>query len=90
MYVFNLFLQAEIWLRYAECLFLLDRVEDSAEAYSKVIELAPGHKIARLNLSVILQKLGRFDVALESLDQRKSLTIHKILVFINVMIYLYV
>jgi len=62
---------AEIWLRYAECLFLLNRVEESAEAYSKVIDLAPGHKIARLNLSVILQKLGRYEGALESLDQRK-------------------
>jgi tetratricopeptide (TPR) repeat protein len=66
------FQAAEIWLRYAECLFLLNRMEDSADAYSKVIQLAPGHKIARLNLSVILQKLGKYDTALESLDQSTS------------------
>ncbi|ODM94776.1 General transcription factor 3C polypeptide 3 [Orchesella cincta] len=61
--------EAEVWLRYAECLYMINKYEDAAAAYEKVISLAPNHKIAKLNLSIILQRLGKYDGALESLDQ---------------------
>ncbi|CAL8094799.1 unnamed protein product [Orchesella dallaii] len=61
--------EAEVWLRYAECLYMINKLEDAAAAYEKVISLAPNHKIAKLNLSIILQRLGKYDGALESLDQ---------------------
>lgn len=60
-----------MWLRYAECLYMINKLDEAADAYEKVISLAPNHKIAKLNLSIILQRLGKFDGALESLDQSK-------------------
>lgn len=77
-------LQAEVWLRYAECLYMINKLEDAAEAYEKVISLAPNHKIAKLNLSIILQRLGKFDGALESLDQSKTRLVNILVIgFIN-------
>ena len=35
--------QAAVWLRYGECLNALGEVVHAAEAYQKVVELAPSH-----------------------------------------------
>lgn len=51
---------AAVWLRYADCLFALDRMEDSIVAFRRVITLAPLHQEARIQLSDLLLKLGTF------------------------------
>jgi len=47
-------------------------LEDAVIAYQEVVKLAPNHSLAKLNLSLILQKLGRPDDALETLRQGKE------------------
>lgn len=58
-----------IWLRMAECLKALNRLEDSVKAYLVVVEKAPQLFNARLAASEILSQLGRREQALEILSQ---------------------
>ncbi|KAG8306544.1 general transcription factor 3C polypeptide 3 [Homalodisca vitripennis] len=58
-----------IWLRMAECLKALDRIEDSIKAYLIVVDKAPQLLGARLAVSELLISLGRRDKALEVLTQ---------------------
>ncbi|KAK4321495.1 hypothetical protein Pmani_007691 [Petrolisthes manimaculis] len=63
---------AVCWLKFGECLAAVDQMEEAAQAYSKVVQLAPQHAEARLTLSPILQSLGRLDEALLILNQEKD------------------
>ncbi|KAK3881600.1 hypothetical protein Pcinc_013982 [Petrolisthes cinctipes] len=63
---------AVCWLRFGECLAAVDQMEEAAQAYSKVVQLAPQHAEARLTLSPILQSLGRLDEALLILNQEND------------------
>ncbi|CAG7649978.1 unnamed protein product [Allacma fusca] len=57
------------FLRHAETLYSLGKLEESANAYETVIKLVPNHNVAKLNYALILQKLGRSEDALQTLDQ---------------------
>ncbi|XP_034030217.1 general transcription factor 3C polypeptide 3 isoform X2 [Thalassophryne amazonica] len=59
---------AVIWLRQAECLKALGHMEAAADAYTKVVELAPQHLEARLSLATLQQQLGRPQCALKALE----------------------
>ncbi|XP_038132374.1 general transcription factor 3C polypeptide 3 isoform X2 [Cyprinodon tularosa] len=59
---------AVVWLRHAECLKALGRLEEAADSYSKVVEMAPLHLEARLSLATLQQQLGRMDRALKALE----------------------
>ena len=48
-----------VWLKYADSLVAVDRIEDSIVGYRNVIKLAPAHEEARLRLAELLQKLGK-------------------------------
>lgn len=60
---------AAIWLRYAECLNSLGRIEPAIEAYQKVVQLAPSHLDARMSLSGLLQQMGKTREAIHTLKQ---------------------
>ena len=66
-----------MWLKYGECHFEMGDLEAAEAAYSRVVELAPGHHEARKTLSAILHRLGKAEQALETLDQGTWGTIHK-------------
>lgn len=53
------FSMAGVWLKYADSLVAVDRIDDSIAAYRHVIKLAPAHEEARLRLAELLQKLGK-------------------------------
>ncbi|KAM4626310.1 general transcription factor 3C polypeptide 3 [Discoglossus pictus] len=59
---------AVVWLRHADCLKALGHMEQAAECYGKVVELAPLHLDARISLSTLQQQLGHPDKALEALE----------------------
>ncbi|XP_056157326.1 general transcription factor 3C polypeptide 3 [Lampris incognitus] len=59
---------AVVWLRHAECLKALGRLEAAADSYTKVVEMAPQHLEARLSLSTLQQQLGRPHCALKALE----------------------
>ncbi|XP_005101510.1 general transcription factor 3C polypeptide 3 [Aplysia californica] len=61
------FSKAEVWLTYAHCLNALGNIQAAAEAYSKVVDLAPNHYAARVTLSSLQQQMGYNDRALEVL-----------------------
>ena len=61
-------LQAGVWLRKAECVKSLGRLEEAALAYARVVTLAPNHLDARLTLATLHQQLGRPDQALDVLN----------------------
>lgn len=42
-------------------------MDDAVQAYRRVLELSPGYVDARINLSSILQNMGRVEEALETL-----------------------
>nr|XP_053634455.1 general transcription factor 3C polypeptide 3-like isoform X2 [Cherax quadricarinatus] len=63
---------AAVWLQYGECLAAVDQMEEAAQAYNQVVQLAPQHAEARLTLSSILQSLGRLDEALLILNQESD------------------
>ncbi|KAK7076939.1 General transcription factor IIIC, polypeptide 3 [Halocaridina rubra] len=63
---------AAVWLQYGECLAAIDQMEEAAEAYSQVVQLAPQHAEARLTLSSIQQSLGKLDEALLILNQESD------------------
>ena len=58
-----------MWLKYSECLSALGLVKESAEAYGKVVELAPNHVSARVQLSLLQQQLGMDKEALHTLAE---------------------
>ncbi|XP_054279234.1 general transcription factor 3C polypeptide 3 [Macrosteles quadrilineatus] len=58
-----------IWLKMAECLRALNRLEEAVSAYMVVVEKAPQLLAARLAVSELLTSLGRKDQALEVLTQ---------------------
>ncbi|XP_075216915.1 general transcription factor 3C polypeptide 3-like isoform X1 [Lycorma delicatula] len=58
-----------VWLRYAECLKNVGRIESSVKAYLHVIDQAPQHNDARLVAAELLTKLGRRDEAVSVLVQ---------------------
>ncbi|CAH2306692.1 general transcription factor 3C polypeptide 3 [Pelobates cultripes] len=59
---------AVVWLRHADCLKALGHMEQAAESYSKVVEMAPLHLDARISLSTLQQQLGQPEKALEALE----------------------
>ena len=61
--------QAAVWLRYAECLNSLGNIQKAAAAYERVVDMAPNHMSARVSLSLLQQQLGRYDEALNTLQQ---------------------
>ena len=58
-----------MWLRFGECLNALGELQPAADAYGKVVELAPSHMEARVSLSALKQQLGRHEEALQVLSQ---------------------
>lgn len=60
---------AAVYLRYADCLRLLDRTEEAIESYKTVIQMAPQHLDARLTLSALLKQKNRQVEALQALEQ---------------------
>jgi len=61
--------EAAVWLQLAECQSSMNLLEEAEKSYKKVVELAPHVYQARLQLSLIIHKLGRADDALDTLDQ---------------------
>ncbi|XP_062270424.1 general transcription factor 3C polypeptide 3 [Scomber scombrus] len=59
---------AVVWLRHAECLKALGHMEEAAQSFTKVVEMAPQHLEARLSLATLQQQLGRPDCALKALE----------------------
>jgi len=64
--------QAAVWLQYAECLYGSDDLERSEQAFQQVVEMAPHHYNARLQLSKIMRSLGRPEDALKALAQDET------------------
>ena len=62
------YLQAAVWLRYAECLNSLGELRAAARAYEQVVTLAPTHMEARVLLSALKQQLGEHEEALRVLE----------------------
>ena len=61
--------EAAVWLQLAECQAKCNMLEEAEKSYKKVVSLAPHVYQARLQLSLIIHKLGRADDALDTLDQ---------------------
>ena len=61
--------EAAVWLQLAECQAHTGGLEEAEQSYSRVVELAPHHYQARLQLSLIMQRLGRAEDALDTLQQ---------------------
>nr|XP_019529322.2 general transcription factor 3C polypeptide 3-like [Aedes albopictus] len=59
---------AAVWLRYADCLRAIGDYNEAIVAYKKVVSLAQ-HLDARLTLSALLKQQGKYDEALEALEQ---------------------
>ncbi|XP_078536552.1 general transcription factor 3C polypeptide 3 [Lissotriton helveticus] len=59
---------AVVWLRHADCLKALGHMEQAADSYGKVVEMAPLHLDARISLSTLQQQLNRPEKALEALE----------------------
>ena len=59
--------EAAVWLQLAECKAPTDGLEEAERSYSRVVELAPHHHQARLQLSLVMQGLGRAEDALDTL-----------------------
>lgn len=58
-----------VWLKHAQCLKNMGRIEESVKSYYKVLEHAPQHADARRKLFEILEKKNEIDAALEMLQQ---------------------
>ncbi|KAG6458133.1 general transcription factor 3C polypeptide 3 [Manduca sexta] len=65
----NSFDLGAVWLKHAECLYNLGREDDAIESYYKVLKHAPRHAEAHKRLFEILEKKGRIDEALKTLQQ---------------------
>ena len=61
--------QAAVWLKYSECLSALGRISEAADAYGIVVEMAPNHVAARVQLSLLQQQLGLDAEALHTLAE---------------------
>lgn len=61
-----------VWLKHAENLKAMNRLEDSIRAFYKVVEQAPQHVEARMTLGAILIQLGRIDEAISALTQNED------------------
>merc|ERR1719430_2193127 len=61
--------EAAVWLQLAECQANTSRLEMAEISYRKVVKLAPHVYQARLQLSLIMHKLGRAEDALDTLRQ---------------------
>ncbi|XP_064477009.1 general transcription factor 3C polypeptide 3-like [Ornithodoros turicata] len=60
---------AAVWLRYAECLQQLGRLEEATDVYRRVCKMAPAHAEARMALCTLLLKRGHRDDAVSALRQ---------------------
>ncbi|KAL3869972.1 hypothetical protein ACJMK2_042592 [Sinanodonta woodiana] len=60
---------AAVWLKYADCLKCLGDADMAVQAYTQVVEMAPGHIGARMSLSALQQQRGKHKEALEALEQ---------------------
>ncbi|XP_069358536.1 general transcription factor 3C polypeptide 3 [Maniola hyperantus] len=58
-----------VWLKHAECLYKLGRVDDAIDSYYKVLRHVPQHPNARKKLFCILEKKGCIEDALNILQQ---------------------
>lgn len=65
----NSFDLGAVWLKHAECLYMLGRETDAINSFYKVLIHAPQHPDARRKLYAILEKKGRIDEALQMLEQ---------------------
>ena len=65
----NSFDLGAVWLKHAECLYMLGRESDAINSFYKVLKHAPQHPDARRKLYSILEKKGRIDEALQMLEQ---------------------
>ncbi|EAA07253.3 AGAP010426-PA [Anopheles gambiae str. PEST] len=59
---------AAVWLRYADCSRCIENYDEAIVGYEKVISLAH-HLDARLALAALLKKQGKYDEALQALEQ---------------------
>ncbi|XP_041974837.1 general transcription factor 3C polypeptide 3 isoform X2 [Aricia agestis] len=58
-----------VWLKHAECLLNLGRIDDAVESYHKVLKHVPQHPDARRKLFTILESKGCINEALNILQQ---------------------
>ncbi|KYB26143.1 General transcription factor 3C polypeptide 3-like Protein [Tribolium castaneum] len=63
---------AAVWLKYAECLYNCDMLEQAVEAYFTVMTMAPQHVEVLYPLAMTLLKLNKKSEALEVLSQDLS------------------
>uniref|UniRef100_A0AAG5D271 General transcription factor 3C polypeptide 3 n=1 Tax=Anopheles atroparvus TaxID=41427 RepID=A0AAG5D271_ANOAO len=63
---------AAVWLRYADCSRWIEDYDEAIVGYRKVVSLAQ-HLDARLALAALLKKQGKYDEALEALEQDPDL-----------------
>ena len=61
--------EAAVWLQRAECEAHLGKLEEAEQSYTRVVALAPHVYQARLQLSLIMRRLGRAEDALDALKQ---------------------
>ena len=64
----NNFNQAGVWLKQAECLHMLQEIEQAAVSYGRVLALAPHHTESRMTLASLYSQLGMTEDALALLD----------------------
>lgn len=67
------FSQAGVWLKHAECLHMLQELEQAAMSYVKVLSLAPHHTETRMTLASLYSQLGMTEDALALLDAEDNL-----------------
>ncbi|EFX88282.1 hypothetical protein DAPPUDRAFT_311610 [Daphnia pulex] len=68
------FSQAEVWLKYANCLNALNRSDEAIVAFRHVIHLVPSREDAKISLAELFTKLGRHEDALEAVTQDSEAT----------------
>ena len=75
------FSQAGVWLKHAECLHMLQELEQAAMSYVKVLSLAPHHTETRMTLASLYSQLGMTEDALALLDAGKY-TLNRLLLIL--------
>ncbi len=60
---------AAVWLRHADCYRAINQIDQAIESYQQVVKLAPQHFDARLTLSALLKKQGKYAAAMTVLEQ---------------------
>ncbi|KAJ6650016.1 General transcription factor 3C polypeptide 3 [Pseudolycoriella hygida] len=60
---------AAVWLRHADCFRAINQIDQAIESYQQVVKLAPQHFDARLTLSALLKKQGKYAAAMTVLEQ---------------------